>query len=238
MLLEYMHRKDVYNAAEIRGAKVLMSSRDSYVEAAIGYVEVKRENGTCTIKARVTPEHRVHSKMYSVFIELDEIAESIINVHCEDCAASAGGCKHGICFIHWLIKRTEEPSVTDITCYWKKPKLSEAVSSETPLPAAELGKRKTFAKIQSSITLQSVLEECKKRKVTKSLLYNYSKFKEDDLKDYSVFNLLLNCYNTNAAMDFDMVKRFGEDKLTSDITKEIEQATRNQVDDTLWHILS
>lgn len=60
MLLEYMHWKDVYNAVEIRGAKVLMSSRDSYVKAAIGYVEVKRENGTCTIKAQVTPEHRVH----------------------------------------------------------------------------------------------------------------------------------------------------------------------------------
>lgn len=50
-----------------------------------------------------------------VFIGLDEIAESIINVYCEDCAASAGGCKHGILFIlsHPLVDLEDRGTVSN-----------------------------------------------------------------------------------------------------------------------------
>ncbi|CAG5022579.1 unnamed protein product [Parnassius apollo] len=94
-----MHNNDVYNASEIRGTKKLMSSRDSYVDTAIGYVEVKREGSKCVLKAKVTPEHRIRTKIYTVSITINEDSEVIGNLICDDCAASAGGCKHGI-FLH------------------------------------------------------------------------------------------------------------------------------------------
>ncbi|KAL0829669.1 hypothetical protein ABMA28_003175 [Loxostege sticticalis] len=77
MLLEYMHDNDVYNASEIRGAKILI------------------EGNKCVLKAKVTPEHRIRSKMYTVSVTIDEDSETIEDIICDDCAASAGGCKHG-----------------------------------------------------------------------------------------------------------------------------------------------
>ncbi|CAG4938741.1 unnamed protein product [Parnassius apollo] len=123
-LLEYIHNNDVYNASEIRVAKTPMSSRDSYVDTAIDYVEVKREEIKCVLKAKVTTDHRIRTKMYSI----NEDSVVIENLICDVCAASAGGCKQGICFAHWIIKRTEEPSVTtSVSCYCKKPRVSEAI---------------------------------------------------------------------------------------------------------------
>ncbi|XP_048484644.1 uncharacterized protein LOC125490211 [Plutella xylostella] len=237
MLLEFMHQNDVYNASEIRGAKVLMSSRDGYVDTAVGYVEIKRDNNICSLKARITPEHKVRTKMYTVGIVIDENTEAIKQVTCDDCAASAGGCKHGICFVHWLMKRTEEPSVTSVSCYWKKPTLSEVISAGTVLPAADLAKKRVFHKVQTSITLQIVLEECKKRKMIDSLLCNYSMHKERCLRDYSLYNMMLNCYQENSNMTYDTFKLYGEQIFNTDIRNEIERETRSQADSILWHSL-
>lgn len=59
MLLQFMRENDIFNVAEIRGAKIMLSSRDAYVETSIGYVELKREYSLCFVQGRVTPEHRV-----------------------------------------------------------------------------------------------------------------------------------------------------------------------------------
>lgn len=239
MLLEYMHDNDVYNASEIRGAKILMSSRDSYVDTAIGYVEVKREGNKCVLKAKVTPEHRIRSKMYTVSVTIDEDSETIEDIICDDCAASAGGCKHGICFAHWIIKRTEEPSVTSISCYWQKPRLSEAITSDSPMLASNIGKKRAFEKIHSSITLHNILEESKKRKLNRSLLINYSKYKEESLDDYSIFHIMLNYYMQfkDIGVSFDSFKTYSSHLLSNELVNKIEQATKTQVDSVLWHSL-
>ncbi|KAL0803217.1 hypothetical protein ABMA28_017318 [Loxostege sticticalis] len=121
-----LHDNDVYNASEIR--------------------EIPIEGNKCVLKAKVTPEHRIRSKMYTVSVTIDEDSETIEDIICDDCAASAGGCKHGICFAHWIIKRTEEPSVTSISCYWQKPRLSEAITSDSPMLASNIGKKRAFEK--------------------------------------------------------------------------------------------
>lgn len=40
-----------------------------------------------------------------------------------------GGCKHGIAFLLWLHRRSEEPSVTDTVCYWKRSTVSKVDTS-------------------------------------------------------------------------------------------------------------
>ncbi|KAL0839251.1 hypothetical protein ABMA28_016013 [Loxostege sticticalis] len=209
MLLEYMHDNDVYNA-------------NSYVDTAIGYVEVKREGNKCVLKAKV-----------------NEDSETIEDIICDDCAASAGGCKHGICFAHWIIKRTEEPSVTSISCYWQKPRLSEAITSDSPMLASNIGKKRAFEKIHSSITLHNILEESKKRKLNRSLLINYSKYKEESLDDYSIFHIMLNYYMQfkDIGVSFDSFKTYSSHLLSNELVNKIEQATKTQVDSVLWHSL-
>lgn len=66
------------------------SSRDSYLDSAVGYVQVCREGTECKVKARVVPEHRVNNKPYTVVCKINEVDDVIIDSICEDCAAAAG----------------------------------------------------------------------------------------------------------------------------------------------------
>ncbi|KAK4875831.1 hypothetical protein RN001_012253 [Aquatica leii] len=124
MVADYLWKNSDFVAAEMRGVKMQKSARESYGDDAIGYVQVKRTGDTCTVKCRITPEHRVRSKPYHCSLECDEKEREIMSVLCEDCAASKGGCKHAVAFLMWLHRRSEEPSTTSIKCYWKKSKLA------------------------------------------------------------------------------------------------------------------
>lgn len=241
MLLQYMRENDSFNVAEIRGAKVLLSSRDAYVETAVGYVEVKRENAVCFIKGRVTPEHRVRTKMYSVVASINEAEETILDVKCEDCAASQGGCKHSICLIMWLIKRTEEPSVTSVRCYWTQPKLSAAVTQDKCILAKEMGKRlPATTSLPNSLKKAAFLQECRKRKMQDSLFSDYNNA-VITLDSFRVFKLLLDYYTASSSQDeltdYTKLKIFVQNKLTNEVIDEIENQTRSQAHSQLWHIL-
>ncbi|GBP16408.1 hypothetical protein EVAR_9989_1 [Eumeta japonica] len=85
-------------AAEVTAVRFGRSSRESYGDDAVGYVQLKRESNICTVKCRVCPEHKVRSKPYTVTIIVDEKNSVIISSQCHDCAASAGGCKHAVAF--------------------------------------------------------------------------------------------------------------------------------------------
>lgn len=69
---------------------ICRSCRESYGDSAIGYVQVKRIGAICTVKALVTPEHRVRTKAYSVILVCNEAEEVIESCKCEDCPASQG----------------------------------------------------------------------------------------------------------------------------------------------------
>lgn len=77
MLLELIREDENYNVAEIRGAKMLMSSRDDYVESAVGFVQLKRAGAICTVKCRVLPEHKVRTQPYIVLAVIDEDANNL-----------------------------------------------------------------------------------------------------------------------------------------------------------------
>ncbi|KAL3268752.1 hypothetical protein HHI36_007854 [Cryptolaemus montrouzieri] len=51
------------------------SSRPSYGDDAISYVQLKRERNICTIKRKICPEHKVHVKLYAVTLIVDEDEE-------------------------------------------------------------------------------------------------------------------------------------------------------------------
>ena len=66
------------------------STRASYGDNAIGYVQLKRLGSTCTVKAKITPEHKVRAKYYNVICEIDEEKKEINKCDCTSCAASSG----------------------------------------------------------------------------------------------------------------------------------------------------
>ncbi|XP_008476270.1 uncharacterized protein LOC103513235 [Diaphorina citri] len=115
---------------ELKNVKTQRSAREDYSDEAIGFVQIKRqpEFNLCYVKAKITPEHRVNAKPYSVLCIINEKDSEIIKAVCEDCAACQGGCKHAVAFVTWLHRHAMEPSVTETKCYWLKSKLSAAAS--------------------------------------------------------------------------------------------------------------
>ena len=64
--------------------------RENYGDCAVGYVQLKRENGICYLHARITSEHKVHAKAYNISVEINELNKAIIKAECLDCIASLG----------------------------------------------------------------------------------------------------------------------------------------------------
>ncbi|CAH2103318.1 unnamed protein product [Euphydryas editha] len=66
MVASFFARNKDFCAAELRNVKMSLSSRESYGDDAIGFVQLRRESDICTVKCRVCPEHKVRSKPYTV----------------------------------------------------------------------------------------------------------------------------------------------------------------------------
>ncbi|CAH2098027.1 unnamed protein product [Euphydryas editha] len=151
MVASFFARNKDFCAAELRNVKMSLSSRESYGDDAIGFVQLRRESDICTVKCRVCPEHKVRSKPYTVTLIVDEKNSIVISSQCHDCAASAGGCKHAVAFLMWLHRRSEEPSCTQIECYWKKSKLSKVGTTLKFITSKELAKGQASTSSDASV---------------------------------------------------------------------------------------
>ncbi|XP_044728149.1 uncharacterized protein LOC123291793 [Chrysoperla carnea] len=89
MVAQYFGNCESFTAAETRGVKAHRSQRDNYGDAAVGYVELKRQGDNCLVRGRICPEHRVRNTPYHVELKVNEKKEEVVEVSCKDCAASA-----------------------------------------------------------------------------------------------------------------------------------------------------
>ncbi|XP_063384865.1 uncharacterized protein LOC134670972 [Cydia fagiglandana] len=237
MMIEFMQNSEKYNLAGIRGAKASLSSRASYVQNAVGYVEIKRKKDICFVQCRITPEHKVHNKMYQVSAEVNETEEKIVNVICHDCAASEGGCKHALCLLMWLVKRTEEPSTTSTVCYWKRPVLSAAVTQGKFILCSAMGKRKQYECNAHVPSLQDFLEEARNHKMNDCLIMDYN-IHEKSVHDYCIFQIMLNYVSKERGLlNFTNFKAYANNIITDKVIALVESRTREQVNSKSWHSL-
>ncbi|XP_072384698.1 uncharacterized protein [Diabrotica undecimpunctata] len=134
----------------------------------------------CTVRAKITPEHNVKKKQYAVSCEINEETEEVLDLKCYDCAASLGGCKHQIAFLMWLHRRSEEPSKTEVTCYWAKSKLSKVGTSIKYLTLKDFGAPEELSSDEDSNQfLQEVIDMGIKNQSESQLLQH---FKDDNIK--------------------------------------------------------
>jgi len=69
---------------------IYRSARESYGNNAVGYIELQRTGVLCIVKGQICPEHRVRKKNYHVSVTVDESKGEVVDMHCQDCAASLG----------------------------------------------------------------------------------------------------------------------------------------------------
>ncbi|GBP63275.1 hypothetical protein EVAR_89065_1 [Eumeta japonica] len=67
-------------SSEFRNVKTSMSSRASYGDDAVSYVQLKRDSKCCTVKCKICPEHKVHAKLYGCTLVVDEENEVVLSV--------------------------------------------------------------------------------------------------------------------------------------------------------------
>ncbi|KAJ8666314.1 hypothetical protein QAD02_007976 [Eretmocerus hayati] len=129
MLIMFLQENDCFSCPEVKNVKTVRSMRSSYGDLAVGYVQLLRKEHSCTLAARVCPEHKINSKTYTVVVVVDEESECIEKAECQDCAAPQGGCKHSVALIAWLYRKSQEPPPTSVECYWRKSLLAKVANT-------------------------------------------------------------------------------------------------------------
>ncbi|CAG4934707.1 unnamed protein product [Colias eurytheme] len=240
MITNFLKDDVRFNSAEVRGAKASRVSRESYGDKAIGYVQLRRKNNICVVKGRVCPEHRVRSKAYSVTLTINEKLRKIQDVQCHDCAASAGGCKHALALLMWTHRRSEDPTPTEVACYWKKSRLSGIGTVKKYIEAEKLTKKISAPPVETfpdnSTFLQEVIEFAKHQQINSQIgQLNY------DLDSKKTYSLSLHqlVFNFNQSTDLQVGKflEFAQTEMSKAVCEEAEQLTRQQNECIIWHEL-
>lgn len=211
------------------------SARESYGDDAIGYVQIKREQGVCTIKCKICPEHKVRSKAYNVTLILNEKENEVISCQCHDCAASAGGCKHSVAFLMWVHRRTEEPASTSVECYWKKPTLSRVGTTIKYITVEQMCEKAVPHRPGSSELYNEFIAEAKSNNISHCELLKFQHdFKHKDVMLYSLHCFLMNQSEETSA-DVDKFIEVMKTIVTEAEISAIEEATRKQNKSRLWY---
>ncbi|XP_060807339.1 uncharacterized protein LOC132903320 isoform X2 [Amyelois transitella] len=227
MMTSYFASNPDFTSAEIRGVKAARSTRESYGDSAVGYVQVKRDGDICVVKARITPKHNVRQKCYAVICTCNETEETILSVQCEDCAAH----------LAWLHRRSEDLSTTSIECYWKKSKLSSVGTSQKIIKAKDMyTKTPKHDLVPTSSNSESFLTVVKNNctlvgDINNHLIKFYTA--PSTVEKLSIHHLLSTSTATNPA---DFIE-YCQTIMTADACKEAAIATLDQNDCPLWHEL-
>nr|XP_018906631.1 PREDICTED: uncharacterized protein LOC109036727 [Bemisia tabaci] len=236
-MLQDFFSSDMFMIPGVKNRKAERATNETYADVALGYCCIKREGEICIARAEMSPEQSVNGKNYHVYCKIDEEKEYIIEARCEDCIASAGGCKHIIAFVAWLHRKSAGESVTSKPCVWKRPKLSAVTQANFEIsdlvperkpevePTADLLKhfRNSFiANLQASGSPATIV-----------------KYYSDDQKlpPVSMHDLMLGYKKTEAIHNADsFLKEYCPKMMTVDLCRKVEECTREQAsgEDTAW----
>ncbi|XP_046744287.1 uncharacterized protein LOC124410167 [Diprion similis] len=236
MVTDFFSQSEYFNVAETSGVKARRAEREDYGDAAVGYVELRREGSFCDVRGKVCPEHRVNSKAYNVSMMVDEKNESIDRVTCEDCAASAGGCKHTIAFLMWVHRRSEEPEPTATVCYWKKPRLAQVAANVRSLKAKDLRPRRADPDLPDNTDfLKTVLNELRKRQFDCQISRHF--INNDSPKVLSLHNIMLQFCSCSDNTEVQSFLSFASNTMTVDQCIRARRETQTQSESKLWNEL-
>ncbi|KAJ8909294.1 hypothetical protein NQ315_017029 [Exocentrus adspersus] len=238
MIICFVKNDDRFNAAEFRGVKASTSSREEYGDSAVGYVELKREGTVCILQCKVCPEHKVRTKNYSVRLIIDEQEERIVDVSC--------GCKHALSFVMWVHRRSEEPSPTDVTSYWVKPRLAKIGTSLKFIAASDFSEDFNFSNPRPSTSGDTLTPAAPQSTFKEDLLnvaaanqlegqiMKHSSTCNEQYVALSVFKQIFK-FNREGGTTADNFIEFFSSQMTSNLCKFVEKETRGQSTSALWY---
>lgn len=140
-------------------------------------------------------------------------------------------CKHAVAFAMWLHRRTEEPSPTSTTCYWKRSVLSTVKDQGTFLRVSEI-KQKIPLELGEDLS-ETVLQEFLRQEPAECQLFLH--FSDMDTKVGSIHSLIYKFYQSSNQKTAQNFLKYAEQNLLSDVCKEIEYKTKEQSQSPVWY---
>lgn len=221
----------MYVNNESSGLKAQRSLGNKYGDEAVGRVQIKKTKNSCTVVADVTPEHKIKLQPYKVFVNVDVRNLKIKSAECKGCVAALGGCKHAIALVGWLHRRSEEPSPTDVICYWKKSTLASVDTSKPYQSDSEETSGYTDSEEEHSDGfVAGFANESEKLKVNDChflLHYNFSKF-SSPLLHLSLHHCVMDYKMSKGTKSADGFLLFCSYRMKERILKEISTETKSQ----------
>lgn len=150
----------------------------------------------------------------------------------------------------WVHRRSENPSPTDIECYWKKPNLSKVGTNQKFILATDLIKSKRrliekdsapAKKKKSTLPanfnfLENVMKKAKEKNLDSQISRYHFTCVDRELCNFNIQNLLIDFCEKSDLKNLDIANflNYASSMISDDVTKKIEIATRNQSGSFLW----
>lgn len=152
-------------------------------------------------------------------------------VHC-----ISGGCKHTIAFLMFLHRRSEDPPVTSVTCYWKKSRLSKVGSTLKFIKSKDLSRRKTPDNASTSINqdeefLKEFLAKANETNADSQICKHFNG--PNAIDNMSIHNLVFQ-FIENGGGSIDKFITFCNDHCTDASCIEVEKITQAQSKNSDW----
>lgn len=147
-----------------------------------------------------------------------------------------GGCKHAVAFLMWMNRKTENPSPTEVKCYWTAPRLSKVGSSKKFITTAELAVKMKQVQVKlpdNTLFLQTVIKIAEEKQIENQCARYFFDIKERKYYKLSIHQLLIDFMNekVTAAEQFIF---FASQKMSDSLCREVIEKTKLQSDDLLW----
>lgn len=150
-----------------------------------------------------------------------------------------GGCKHALAFLMWLHRKSENRSPTEVECYWSKPILANVGTTKKYVTVEELSKNGITApknRIDNSSFFTTLIQKSKEKNVDSQITRHSFTVPERMTYSLSMHQLLINFIENNETSATDFL-RFIKSQMSQEICQKIQQQTREQSDNLLWHEL-
>ncbi|KAF4520569.1 hypothetical protein B566_EDAN011122 [Ephemera danica] len=193
------------------------SMRPDYGDSAIEYVQIKRTADLVELKAAICPETSIRKKSYTMLLSIN--STEILSAECLDCKGSQ-----------------EEPSPTEVSCYWKKSRLSGVGLQQKVMTAKQMaGIKKTNDDTDRSLNtfLNCSLELFKNIEGLECNLLNQF---QPSITNLSIHFLMCESVR-NGLTSFDEFVNFVKDVLSKEDLLSVAAATVKQSESTLWREL-
>lgn len=138
----------------------------------------------------------------------------------------------------WIHRKSENPSVTEVECYWRRSSLASVGISKKYIDLKELGKTDVVDThlLDNSSFLKAVIDEAKEKQLDSQLSRHNFILDNRKLMSLSIHQLLLNFCEKGSPSANNFLE-YASKEMSEDSCRMAEKLTRDQSDTQIWHEL-